>query len=421
MKLPADPRSLRPMPSARAHAPGSRGIGHVLGASLLALLLHYFVTPAENPGLGHSALSMQISIVAGLALGGVVLLSNAGERYVTGLLIALCIGGVWILLPNLTASTWYAAFMTVIMWMAVVISSGLVSGPRKPMLLLALDLLLGFWVSIFVVQVALNMGLGILIDFHQLLHPYSEARISTGWDDGWLRLTGPHIEPGTYSNWVYGLVVLRGLARRKFFDLFNLIAILTTVLSFSFWAMLAAGVYAAAALAASLRGFTMMSVIRMLMLLVLLSAVLAIVASFGMHQIQEYVVDRLTFDDISGASKLAAWNGFLDELANVLVIGRPIEYDFCGGCESPQDAGVSINLVMLAGLVPTLALFALMGMMVFRRGGVFAVVAAIPLMFAKFYVYEPMFWLIAGVCLIQWLWEMPGRMMRKTPHRLVSG
>jgi hypothetical protein len=35
-----------------------------------------------------------------------------------------------------------------------------------------------------------------------------------------------------------------------------------------------------------------------------------------------------------------------------------------------------------------------------RTGGFAALIAFLPLLFAKFYVFDPIFWLIFGVCLL---------------------
>ncbi len=91
----------------------------------------------------------------------------------------------------------------------------------------------------------------------------------------------------------------------------------------------------------------------------------------------------------------------------MLAIGTSFEHDYCDGCASPQDAGLIINMVMRIGLLATLLVMFPIARTLLRTGGFAALIAFLPLLFAKFYVFDPVVWLIFGVCLLDWYCSAP--------------
>ncbi|KIF80438.1 hypothetical protein TSA66_05785 [Noviherbaspirillum autotrophicum] len=373
---------------------------HYCAALAIAFLLHYLLTPAE---VAHGQGSMpadQIRAVAGGLCAFVAGLGAARETGFYRLVPPLMLLSAWILLTNWPPVSWYVLASLAFIWFGAVIAAGLVHGSLRPLLLRSLDFLLAAWLISFAVQFALYIGWGAVIDVHQIFHPYSEARISSGWDDGLLRMTGVHIEPGTYSNWMYGLVFLRGLARRRFFDFFSVVAIASTLLTFSFWGILSASIYLFAACMSSLSVMRSGTLVKLLGIAVVLAGTYAFVADLGMDEVAEYLYQRSTMGDSSGDSKLRAYDGFLREFDEVLVFGKPLDHDFCEGCESPQDAGVLLNAIILLGLPVSLAVFGSAGYAAYAIGRLPGLLAYLPLLFGKFYVYEPILWLIFCTCIL---------------------
>lgn len=367
---------------------------------MIVAALHYFVTPAEAAGLIGSTLATKVHVIAGGALALVVIAANLREPVLYKLALPLLGISIFILLINFPATTWYVGLFIAFIWMSALIAGAMVTGRHAALFEQALTLLLCSWVGIFMLQFLLYFGSGTVVDFHQWLHPYSEARISTGWDGDVLRLTGPHIEPGTYSNWIYGLVLLRGLVRKRHFDLLNTLAVASTLLSFSFWGMLSACIYLLAALISSLKFHGLGSLAKWGGILLVLYGTYVVVVHISAGDLSDYLYQRSTFDDRSGDSKLRAYDGFLSELTEVLIIGKPYGHDFCNGCESPQDAGVVVNLIMHVGVLITAAILCLIGLAVYRTGGILALIAFIPVLFSKYYVYDPILWLIVSVAVL---------------------
>ncbi|MGE5650313.1 MAG: hypothetical protein ACM34A_08940 [Bacillota bacterium] len=373
---------------------------HYCAALAFAFLLHYLLTPAEVARGQGSMPADQIRAVAGGLCAFVAGLSAVREAGFYRLVPPLLFLSAWVLVLNWPPASWYVLASLAFIWFGAVIAAGLVHGVLRPVLLRSLDFLLAAWLISFAVQFALYIGGGIIVDVHQIFHPYSEARISSGWDDGLLRMTGVHIEPGTYSNWVYGLVFLRGVARRKFFDFFSVVAIASTLLTFSFWGILSASIYLFAACMSSLSVVRSSTLFKLLGIAVVVVGAYAFVADLGMDEVTEYLYQRSTMGDSSGDSKLRAYGGFLHEFDEILVLGKPLDHDFCDGCESPQDAGVLLNAIILLGLPVSLAVFGIAGYTAYAIGRLSGLLAYLPLLFGKFYVYEPILWLIFCTCIL---------------------
>lgn len=367
------------------------------GVILAAAILHFIITPAESAGSGFALyLRFALAIAAAVA----VLLTHMNQPLLYRLPLPLCLLALFIMSINFPTTTWYAVVFSGFSLAMAVCSVALVAGPWQRVLRTAVDVVLFGWVSIFLLQMLAWHGAGLVVDFHHWIHPYSEARIFADGESAVMRLTGPHIEPGTYANWVYGLILLRSILRRRWFDLPALAVMATTLLTFSLWSMIAAVFYFGAALLSALSSFRTTGIARLLGLLLVLSALVAFLPDTLLTDAMDYLSYRVSADDGSGNSKMDAWTGFMRELVNVLVIGRPFHYDYCDGCPSPQDAGLFVNLVVRLGLLPALLLLAVVARGGLRTGGWTALVAMVPMLFAKFYVFDPIVWLIVGVCFL---------------------
>ncbi len=380
------------IPALRSSSAGRVGWRTWLAALLLAVWLHYLLTPAEGGGF---ALYLRFGLAL---LGSAMLLGTAWQRpLLQGLALPLCGLALWIVLMNLMSTTWWGVMFAGFAVMACLISAAFYVPGWRASLVLALDLLLAAWVGLFLAQYAVYYLNGSLVDVHHMLHPWSQARLGFEGDASLLRLTGPHIEPGTYANWVYGLVVLRALVRGKWFDWPDLLAVATTLLSFSLWSVLAGAVFFAAAVLACLWPLRPLRLALLLLLLLPPAIWLWLNLDKGGGDGLQYLMGRLDAGDGSGASKLQAYQGFMRELGHVLLLGTSLDHDFCRGCESPQDAGLALNLMMRLGL--PVALFIVFSTLraAWKSGGLPAVLALLPLWVGKFYVFDPLFWLIAGV------------------------
>lgn len=370
-----------------------------VAVAFAAIMLHYLLTPAES-GTSPLAIVIRLSIV--LACAGIVVVLARGARgwtFLIPFILSIC---SLILMINFPATTWYVLIFAGLVGGSLVNAMGFVSEHTRALFIRALDVLLGIWIGLFLIQFLTYFTLGLIIDFHNILYPYSQARIMGVMQESIFRMSGAHIEPGTHANWVYGAVLLRALSRGRLFDGVNLLVMLTVVLTYSFWGTIAAAIFVVAAVLSAITTMRLSLLVKLLTALLLCYGVAAFFHPTILEDVAEYLVLRADLDDGSGSEKLHAYRGASEAFWSVFAVGAPITFDFCDGCESPEDAGLFINLVMRLGFVPTMFLFAVIASALFAIGGIVGIIVLIPLLFVKFFYYEPMFWMIFGVSLLNW-------------------
>ena len=260
----------------------------------------------------------------------------------------------------------------------------------KAIFLRSLDILIAVWVALFVFQVGFFFATGDIVDIHNMIVPYSEQRTEV-LGAGFARLGGAHIEPGTYANWLYGLVLLKIFYTRNLFDRITVISMCTIPLCGSFWGFLAFFFYFFSFFIAggSVRFSSIIWILGAFLILV------AIAAQTGvLDNLLLYVLDRSTLDDNSSQAKVQAYDGFLLNLNDYIFYGMSYLYDFCGGCYSPQDAGVFLNSSARVGLLGAVFIFGLIAFYTFCGFGFAGIVLIIPVFFAKWYYWDNVFWLV---------------------------
>lgn len=367
----------------------------------LAIGLHYVLAPAESPG---SSFAVDLRLVVAMMISLVVLAHTWREDAWQSVALPLTLLCAWILLLNFPSATWYALIFCVFVIASAAIAIGFTVARTRSLFLSALDALIVIWIVALLFQILAYYALGAVVDLHAFLHPYSQARLYEEGMYGLFRMTGLHIEPGTYSNWMFGIVFLRGLLRNRFFDGLSVLAVASLPLTVSFWGLLCAAVYfgAYALHLAGRKGAG--RALPFAGLVILAGGIYSLVGSDLLQSATEYFLYRSELEDGSGYAKRSAYREFMSELWTVAAFGTPVDHDFCGGCEAPQDAGILINLIMRLGVAGTLLMLFPLAVATFRTGGAAGLLLLLPLAFAKFFYFEPILWIAVWYC---WL-AVPG-------------
>jgi hypothetical protein len=366
---------------------------------LLVLSLHYLLNPSE------SGSSQFIATIVRIAAGAVVLLllfirfrPPSGLLWLVPALTAL---GGWLALQNFPNNIELVLLFLAFATYAFVIAAYLRSRAAGDVLQRALDILLAFWIAAFLIQLLVYVVTGTIYDFHAWLHPWSAARLPTAGDDNYVRFTGLMIEPGTFSNWVYSLIVLRGVSGRRLFDKLAIVGVLSTLLTLSAWSVLAAPLYFFALAASNFRPRSASFYRKALVVAVIFGSGTAILWSvYGqeVENLRDYYQYRADSESRAGSAKVLAFEGFAQVVPEVIFFGKPLSYSFCGGCVSPQDAGISLNLVVKFGAAVTAIVFSIIAACIARRYGLFVVSVLGPFAFAKLFYFDPLFWIVVGCC-----------------------
>lgn len=360
---------------------------------VLAIVLNYAILPAESALDSDGQFSL---LVRGYFWVAVAVLSAPFLR-ARGLKKNVILFSVFYMLLFLLANygdskvstSWLAYFIFLISGSVLIVTASSGSVVYRAIFMRSVSILIVTWVALFLFQWFVFLVKGDVIDIHNALVPYSIQR-SEELGGGLIRMGGVHIEPGTYSNWLYGLVLIRLLGTGVLFDRLAIVAMATLPLSGSFWGVLASSIYFSGYVFAGGRARIKGLAIVFLVIAIGVATLTAIGAA---EDFVSYVVERSTLEDNSSQAKVDAYEGFLRNIGDYAILGQPYVYDFCGGCYSPQDAGIFLNTVVRIGLVGAVVVFGVVVSGVYFSLGFVGVLFTVPMFFAKWYYWDHVFWL----------------------------
>lgn len=242
---------------------------------------------------------------------------------------------------------------------------------------------------------------GDVIDLHGIVFPYSEARIMLS--SGFMRLTGFQIEPGSYSAFMYIVVIIRSLLIKKIGTTFHVIVAVSCLFTFSAWAAIAIAILLAAMLMEfllKLKKSVFNYGIVWLVVLVSVSIIPAFYLKFNSSeqaaQYEKHLEKKMLYSG-SSSSKQSALNSLLRHYSTSEGLGRPMSSSFCSFCKSPQDLGTIPNMTYFMGLGPTAILVVVIVYRLFVNYNLSFIVALMPVAVSKAYFYDPLIWLIIGI------------------------
>ncbi len=370
------------------------------------LLLPSFIvaaTPfeiAEDPAaVGFATLVRTIAAVIILVV--LVLRYSASLRLRATILAAII--PVYFLALNTEAFTYTAVMAATTIGAGAIITS--LSENARRALAFCMGGYLVFHLFGLILAVVLLAATGTIVDLHHLIFPVSVSR--AGLFIHQVRLSGFHIEPGTYANATYLVVFARALLNSKLFDRLGLIAVASTLATLSAWALIGAVAYALSALMEFIFKTPKIS------LMARVSAVTGALAAYAFvvpsalvttrdQSIARYFETRFRMDPSGGSivDKNRALEAWLHAMENWPALGHPLPQSFCDYCASPQDLGAVFNLIYYLGIP---ASFLIIGVAIARLTNIWGfafLVAAAPMIVSKFFFYDFVLWMPLGCMLL---------------------
>lgn len=382
---------------------------------LLTITLHYLITPFEGD---NSTLVVYLTRIG----MGLLFLATLGFRYSNTQTTILITYFATITIAIFTISN----ALKISIELAILISftcisliTTTLSNNQKNINQISrtIDWLIIGWISSLTLQIAWHLSTTELLDVHNFFFPTSEARLESIINI--VRYTGVHIEPGTYANWMFGLIILRSLAKRQLFDRLALAGVLSTLATMSAWAFLGSATYLITYLLHHVANVKIRSLSRVASLMVtciLLSTYLSANYADHVNEVISYFTARSELEDASGSAKVSATEGFKSSIPEIIFTGKPLTHDFCGGCLSPQDSGIFINIAIRTGLIYALIIFLLISAALVKTSGWPSLLLMAPLCFAKYYYFDPIFWMIVGFS----IYNLPFRFKSRNAHKVDS-
>lgn len=260
----------------------------------------------------------------------------------------------------------------------------------KELFLNILNLIIVVWMVSLFAQFFSYYLLGLSLDVHNLVFPFSESRGISNQDS--VRFGGLQIEPGTYSNWMFGVVVLRSFLMKKISARLNWVAVGSTLMTLSFWAYISAGFFVVAA-------FLELKSSQRIKLAIALFFIALLTYFFISEEIIAYLLTRAELNTPSATGKLEVYSYMLTHYEEWVLIGSGFKTAPCIGCLSWQDAGVGVNMLFYFGIV----MLPIMILILFKAVYSFGVKGAllvVPLFIAKYYYWDPIFIVLVMIFLV---------------------
>jgi hypothetical protein len=370
------------------------------------VLLPLFIVAATQIEFGGDdklgGIAVMFRLIAAMAFLVALAMKNGlpislGQIFV---IIQLCL---YFLAVNMMNMTYFAVMGTVFIVWGMTIGGG-VGKSWARLIDFYIRGYLTFHLIGFVLAIIIYLVAGQIIDLHNIVFPFSFSRAGVMMDQ--VRLSGFQIEPGNYSNSAYLFVVLRALLRRRIFNRFDLVIILSTLATLAAWAVIGCGVYLVALLIEFLRYNENVSTgVRLTVLYttgaVVLIAFPVLVGLFWDNDFTQKMAERFSGAEGKGSAdlKLEAFVAWQQQFGWRMLFGRPLPDSFCPTCESPQDIGTLINMVYYFGIIPTLMLLLVVLAKLLKYWNLTYVVLFAPFAVTKFYFYDPVMWLLFGIIL----------------------
>lgn len=385
-----------------AHAPRRTKSPPVLLSSVLFIGFVYSLLPTESQNAGYSLNVYLRGFVAAVICVVVVIrfkprISRASALYLSLLFVV----------SLLAAASSFSSYMY-LFWMSVVFGVTLATAAAQDELfrvalsraVLALILLS---VVALAFQIAFYVLSGVSIDLHQMIYPFSEARIP---DQGtFLRFGGIYIEPGTHAQWIYLLLLVYISLNPGSKPLLSTVVAASMLFTASTWGV---GV----AILLTMAGFVQAKRQEKIVIAIVVSAVVLVsVPMIPTADVLEFFEWKVSFETEAPGTKNDTYQQFYKRVGEVAFIGLGFLPDFCRNCFVVQDAGLALNLAVTMGLAFSVGTFFLFFFSIFRAGEVGFALMCIPFLFTKAFFWDFLVWLLFFVVVVR-------RMAKSTPNRL---
>ena len=361
--------------------------------SVFLYFLFYTRTEFTGIGLGVNAgLSYILRALSLFGLIGLFFLIESNKIKKDKLYIVVFFG-FYLAISNISGVT-YFSFIVIACVVSGILFAASASGSGKLWHLQLNEIYLKVNVAGLVLAFVSYNFMGAEIDYHHLMFPWSIARAQEFL--GHYRITGFQIEPGTYTASIYSLVVVNSFFKRSIGGFLQISSMLSTLFTFSAWAALANAFYFSALMLyffssrLSVKKFIFLNSLIVCSLIVFGSVYDMVLSS----EYYSYISDRFDSNDATGSmsAKIIAWRAWKENFNVSMAFPHSVTDPYCLNCASPQDLGTIVNMFYyIGGLVTTLIVFAVFWGCIKKFGFSFFVLF-VPLVFAKFFFFDPVVW-----------------------------
>jgi hypothetical protein len=351
-------------------------------------------TPSENVS-GNSGILI-ISHFLALILAMPYVMNSRTNTVPLGVVLYTLIVAFAFALSNLAMPGYWALSVTVLGPFTMLFG---VFTAHKQKLRAVIDAILVINLAALAFQFLFYLAAGEIVHLHTLLFPSSESRSAEFL--GFVRLGGLHLEPGTYSAYLYVLVVIRVLLGGALTDRISLLMLASFALTFSVWGIAA---FLTGMISVAFLVFSNKRRMRRIPLsgFILVSCFLVILfATNLLEPVLSYLQVRLDPSQGSAIYRRIAFDELVATFDRYVPIGMPMAEKFCAPCQSPQDLGVWSQIIVRFGICAAVLVFVVSIVSAWKH----SVVMVILVLFAftgKYDVSTPITWLFLALVLTPW-------------------
>jgi len=277
---------------------------------------------------------------------------------------------------------------------AAIVVPALYSNERfREQFICALRWLIILSITMFILQFIVYHLSGSILRLHEMVFPFSQARIAEESSFGNLvRMGGIYIEPGTYSNYMYIYILIYSILTKKLSGFLSFATAITTILTFSVWGMIFASYFLFIIILDKLKQKSF--IVKTVVLFIFLSGGVYISNKVLNDPAVEYAVHKLDSNRGSTGYKKQAYKKYELSYENFLFIGEGFIPEFKKGIPSLQDSGVLLNISIVFGIFFT-AIFMLIFLLALSRlHNYLLAFATIPIFIDKIYYWDVAFVLL---------------------------
>lgn len=352
-------------------------------------------TPSENVS-GNSDIVVIVHFLA-LVLAMPYLMQLRTNTVPHGLVLYPLIVALAFAISNLAMPGYWA--LSVVVLGPFTMLFGVFAAHQKKKFRAVIDAILVINLAAFAFQFLFYMASGEIVDLHSLLIPWSESR--SGEFLGYVRFSGLHLEPGTYSAFLYVLVVFRVLLGGGLTDRLSLLLLASFALTMSAWGIAA---FLTGMIAVAFSAFSNKRLVGKILLsgFIVVSGFLVIL--FTTNLLEPFLLYlQLRLDPTQGSAsyRIIAFNELVATFDRYIPIGMPMAEKFCSHCQSPQDLGIWSQIIVRFGLCAAVLVFVVSIASAWR----YSMMMVILVLFAftgKYDVSKPITWLFLALVLIPW-------------------
>lgn len=264
----------------------------------------------------------------------------------------------------------------------------------KNKVLFSLKAIILLSVSTLFIQIIIYKFTNNLIQFHEIFFPLSHARFAFQDNFGIVRMGGMYLEPGTYANYLYMLLMVFIIINKKISHPLVFLSAVSIIFTYSIWGMIS-GLFLL--IIAFIDKFKYISIKSKLFLII----VILLASTYSVKYISNsgainFAIAKLNGDIVSGSvsSKKDTYDEFKENFLDYMLYGDGFDPNFRKGESSVQDSGLLLNMTIIFGLLFTILITFIYMSTLLKWYGIKYLILMAPLVFSKVYYWDYIFWLL---------------------------